>query len=247
MPVTTRSLSEFTFVEALFAIIIAWTLVSLWVRFIDNLSYRSLHLNPTSTFHALIVALTVTAIFVVFTYSAESSVSNIIIGTTETTSADAETSNGGPSTPSTSSNLISRNIANRLTMGSMVDTGNGRVIMPGSPIDLKGRTIHGETQPKKDDSEIINSILNSRVREEDYGTRSHRDTYYRGVYSTDLLNRDSGGGINIGGNQGDEYVCGSDSTMYRHVEHGRTPPIPYGISLKYDRPSIQRSFPEIFS
>lgn len=167
-----RSISEFTFVEALFAIIIAWTLVSLWVRFIDNLAYRTLKLNPVSAFHALVVALTVTAIFIIFTYSAESTVSNIIIGTTETT-------------PDTSTqqqpSLLMRNTANKLSIGNMIHTESGRVIMPGPLLDIQSlkQKSYQHQQVTDKDMQIINNIVNKGTLTPDYTRQTTGHEYRR--------------------------------------------------------------------
>ena len=219
---SSRSVSEFTFVEALFAIIIAWTLVSLWVRFIDNLAYRTLKLNPVSTFHALIVALTVTAIFIVFTYSAESAVSNIIIGTTESSPGDAEDPNGGGGSTnmlmSQQGNILTRNVANKLSMGTKINASGGKVLIPGSMIDLHALQKKQNTN-NENDFEILNSIINTSKNGSTRDFRGRFDNTFRGF----------------------------DSGNDRQEQYGRTPSISSGFSIKYDRPAIQRTVPEILS
>lgn len=131
----TKTISKFSFVQTLIAIIIAWTLVTLWIKFIDNLTYRTLGLNKNSTFHALVIALTVSAIFVVAIYSAEDTVSNIILGTNEDVDIMGDT-------------IISRNITKKLNMinsTSLLQT----------PFEL-------EVFPPKEksDREIIDSVIN---------------------------------------------------------------------------------------
>jgi len=75
-----KSLNGLRFLETLIIILIAWVLVSLWVRFIENLAYKSLRLNINSAFHTFVVAAVITAIFVTFIYFCESPLGSIIIG-----------------------------------------------------------------------------------------------------------------------------------------------------------------------
>lgn len=46
-------------------ILFSWIMIDLWGRVLDNLSYGTLGLNQNSTYHSLIVAVTVTLIFFV--------------------------------------------------------------------------------------------------------------------------------------------------------------------------------------
>lgn len=57
--------SEVTFITVVLAIVVAWILVALWTRVIENFTFGTLHLNGDSAWHALIVALTVTVVFIV--------------------------------------------------------------------------------------------------------------------------------------------------------------------------------------
>ena len=53
------------FLIILLAIVVGWILVALWTRVIDNFTYIVLGLDERSAWHAMIVALTVTFIFVI--------------------------------------------------------------------------------------------------------------------------------------------------------------------------------------
>ena len=79
-----KTLAEFPFIEALLAVILAWVLVALWERVIENFAFGTLGLDPESSFHALIVAVVATIIFVAFTFSINNVVEDVVIG--ETTS-----------------------------------------------------------------------------------------------------------------------------------------------------------------
>ena len=57
--------SEVTFITVVLAIVVAWILVALWTRVIENFTFGTLHLNGDSSWHALIVAFTITVIFLV--------------------------------------------------------------------------------------------------------------------------------------------------------------------------------------
>ena len=57
--------SEVTFITVVLAIVVAWILVALWTRVIENITFGTLHLNGDSSWHAFIVAFTVTVIFLV--------------------------------------------------------------------------------------------------------------------------------------------------------------------------------------
>jgi hypothetical protein len=67
----TKTANSLTFLEILFAIVIGWLLVALWQRVIENFAYITLGLNKDSTFHALIVALTASIIFVSYTFTTD--------------------------------------------------------------------------------------------------------------------------------------------------------------------------------
>ena len=57
--------SEVTFITVVLAIVVAWILVALWTRVIENFTFGTLHLNGDSSWHAFIVAFAVTVIFLV--------------------------------------------------------------------------------------------------------------------------------------------------------------------------------------
>jgi len=57
--------SEITFITVVLAIVVSWILVALWTRVIENFTFGTLHLNGDSSWHALIVAFTITVIFLV--------------------------------------------------------------------------------------------------------------------------------------------------------------------------------------
>lgn len=61
-------LSQEAFVTLLLAIILGWILVAVWTRVVENLAYGTLRLNEDSSWHAFVVALAMTAIFLVFVY-----------------------------------------------------------------------------------------------------------------------------------------------------------------------------------
>ena len=54
-----------TFVIILIIVIVSWILVELWKKVIDNFAYNTLGMDKNSTVHSLIVAVTITLIFVV--------------------------------------------------------------------------------------------------------------------------------------------------------------------------------------
>lgn len=58
--------THWTFVLALVAILLGSVLVNLWIRVINNFTYQTLGLSPDSTIWALIIALTMTTILVVY-------------------------------------------------------------------------------------------------------------------------------------------------------------------------------------
>lgn len=77
-----QAVAEATFIEAMLAIIIAWILVALWQRVIDNFAYNRLGLDHNSTFHAFIVALVATVILISFTFSVSDASTDVIVGDT---------------------------------------------------------------------------------------------------------------------------------------------------------------------
>ncbi len=75
--------TELSFVNVLITIIIAWILVTLWADFIRNLSYSTFKLDPRSTFHALIVAIAFTIIFITLQLNVEGLIDGILVGSEE--------------------------------------------------------------------------------------------------------------------------------------------------------------------
>ena len=65
MSVDQNASSEVTFITVVLAIVVAWILVALWTRAIENFSFGTLKLDGDSAWHALIVAITVTVVFLV--------------------------------------------------------------------------------------------------------------------------------------------------------------------------------------
>lgn len=80
MALSDKSVFELSFVETLFGIVIAWILVALWQRFVENMAFGYLGLNPESSLHALVVAMFVTVIFLSFTFVINDPVEDIILG-----------------------------------------------------------------------------------------------------------------------------------------------------------------------
>lgn len=64
-----RFLTNLTFVETLFVILLGWILVALWQRLIDNFTFNTLGLNEDSAYHTFIIALVATIIFVIFIFT----------------------------------------------------------------------------------------------------------------------------------------------------------------------------------
>src|SRR5665811_347630 len=60
-----ESTNELVFVTVIAAVVVAWLLVALWTRVIENFSFGTLGLNGNSAWHAFIVAATVTTLFIV--------------------------------------------------------------------------------------------------------------------------------------------------------------------------------------
>lgn len=82
MAVADQSIAQLSYVEALFGIIIAWILVALWQRVVENTAYNFFGLNPESAYHALIVAVSMTVIFLVLITTISSFSRDILIGNT---------------------------------------------------------------------------------------------------------------------------------------------------------------------
>jgi hypothetical protein len=59
----TSSEEEITFITIVLIIVVAWILVVLWTRFIENFAFGTLRLDGNSTWHARIVAIVATVFF----------------------------------------------------------------------------------------------------------------------------------------------------------------------------------------
>lgn len=78
-------LRDVSFLEILFVIVIGWMLVALWQRALDNFTFTTLGLNRESTYHTIVIAMTITLLFVVFVFLFDS----IFGGALETGTAEA--------------------------------------------------------------------------------------------------------------------------------------------------------------
>lgn len=54
------------FIKALVAIILGSVLVNLWIRVINNITHNFFHINPDSAFWAIVIALFMTGILIVY-------------------------------------------------------------------------------------------------------------------------------------------------------------------------------------
>lgn len=77
-----KSIAELSYIDALFGIIIAWILVALWQRVVENMAYNFFGLNPESAFHAFIVAIVMTVIFLVLIRTVSSPARDLLVGNT---------------------------------------------------------------------------------------------------------------------------------------------------------------------
>lgn len=71
MAFSVKFLQDITYVELIFTIIIAWILIALWQRCIDNFTFGYLGINENSAFHTLIIALVFSILFFVFVFTFE--------------------------------------------------------------------------------------------------------------------------------------------------------------------------------
>lgn len=62
-------IQDLTFSELLFVLVIGWMLVTLWQRYIDNLTFNTLKLDEDSAYQTFIIALVATVIFLLFIFS----------------------------------------------------------------------------------------------------------------------------------------------------------------------------------
>jgi hypothetical protein len=70
MVVSNTLVTELTFIEVLFAIIIGQLLVGVWQTALENYTFNTLKLNKESTYHTMIIALVTTFIFLLYLFSA---------------------------------------------------------------------------------------------------------------------------------------------------------------------------------
>lgn len=78
-------LQDIGFIEVLFIIVVGWILVALWQRVIDNFTFQTLKLRRESTYDTIIIALTVTLLFIIFVFLYQGMFSDIL----ETDTANA--------------------------------------------------------------------------------------------------------------------------------------------------------------
>lgn len=93
MVIGDKLLTDLTFIDVLLVIIVGWVLVALWSRVVDNITFNYLKLNKDSVYHTLLIAIVTTAIFLVFVFSFDNAMGNIV---------EQEISGGGiipPTTP----------------------------------------------------------------------------------------------------------------------------------------------------
>jgi len=57
------------FLMLLFLIIVAWILVAVWTKWLENFCYGNLGLDPKSSFHTFVVAVVITLIFIAFIFT----------------------------------------------------------------------------------------------------------------------------------------------------------------------------------
>lgn len=79
MVLGTMFITNLTFAELFFAITLAWLLVVIWQRCVDNFTFRTLKLDKKSTWQTFIIALVATGIFLAFVFCF-----NSILGPVET-------------------------------------------------------------------------------------------------------------------------------------------------------------------
>lgn len=95
MVVAQQFVQDLTAIEFLLVIILAWVLVPLWQRFIDNLSFQTLGLDTDSTYQTFIIALVTTVIFFVFIFA----FNDITAGIIQTEAPSLSPSGGGGEAP----------------------------------------------------------------------------------------------------------------------------------------------------
>lgn len=130
-----KSIAQLSYIDALFGIIIAWILVALWQRVVENTAYNFFGLNPESAFHAFIVAITMTIIFLVLIRTVSSLARDILIGNTAGAGPDiappgipvdeaaGNLQNNSKQMKNTSSEKISKNV---IQLRSSLQRGRGK-------------------------------------------------------------------------------------------------------------------------
>jgi hypothetical protein len=63
-----KYITDVSFVEVLFVIVIGWMLVALWQRALDNFTFNTLGLKRDSTYDTVVIAVVVTIIFISFVF-----------------------------------------------------------------------------------------------------------------------------------------------------------------------------------
>ena len=77
---TETTVSELSFLEVLFTIIIAWILVALWQRVVDNFAFKTLGLDRYSTYQTFIIAIFSTVVFVSLAFNLSGLINGVVIG-----------------------------------------------------------------------------------------------------------------------------------------------------------------------
>jgi hypothetical protein len=67
MPST--SLNEKSFIIVLFGFILVWILAAMWIKFFNNLFYRTLGIDEQSSLQTFLVALFMTIIFLILVFT----------------------------------------------------------------------------------------------------------------------------------------------------------------------------------
>lgn len=91
MSLADTAVAGLDYTEVLFGIIIAWVLVAVWQRVVENLAYNTFRLNPESAFHAFVVAIVMTIIFLTLISSVNSVSRDILVGDTATSTTTVST------------------------------------------------------------------------------------------------------------------------------------------------------------
>lgn len=69
MSLSANYLRDASFLEIIFVIIVGWMLVGLWEHAVENIAYESLGLSRLSSYHSVIVAGTITLLFMIFVFA----------------------------------------------------------------------------------------------------------------------------------------------------------------------------------